>query len=78
MDRDIAVAQSIMNQPLGPLRQSQARIAELEAKVAQADFYIIQALENAQDYDDLRTKVRTAHATLKEAMKGECELVRFA
>lgn len=78
MEHDANLVHAMINQPLGLLREAQARVARLEAKVAQADFYLAEALDHARDADDMRMKLMTVHATLKEAMKGESELMRLA
>jgi uncharacterized protein involved in exopolysaccharide biosynthesis len=57
---------------------AQSRIAQLEAKVEQADYLIAEALEFAVDYEDMLRKMQMAQKTLKEALGPERDLMRVA
>jgi hypothetical protein len=48
----------------------QERVAHLEAKLAQADRYIVNALESSVGFEDMSRKLRAAHAMLKEALRS--------
>jgi hypothetical protein len=65
------------NQP-AELFDAHTRIARLEAKVAQADYMLAEALESSAGYDDMLQKMQMVHQTLKEALGQDRELMRFS
>ncbi len=65
------------NQP-ADLFNAQSRIARLEAKVEQADYFLAEALDSAVDYEDMIRKLQMAQKTLKEALGRESDLKRIA
>jgi hypothetical protein len=65
------------NQPI-ELFDAQSRIARLEAKVAQADYLLTEALNSSVGYEDMIRKLQMAQRTLKEALRHESELMRIA
>lgn len=65
------------NQPV-ELFAAQSRIARLEAKVEQADYFLTEALDSSVNYDDMIRKLQMAQSTLKEALRRESDLTRIA
>lgn len=55
---------------LDRLEEMQARIADLEAKLAQANRVIVNALDSSVSLEDMCKKLQAAHATLKEALRN--------
>ena len=55
---------------LNRLEEMQARIADLEAKLAEANRVIVNALDSSVSLEDMCKKLRAAHATLKEALRN--------
>jgi hypothetical protein len=47
----------------------QARIAHLEAALAQADRFIVNALDSSVGFEDMCRKLRSAHAALSDALR---------
>ena len=65
------------NEPVA-LRDAQTLVAQLEAQLEQADFFIVNALDSSIGYEDMCKKLRMAHATLREAMAGGSRDLRTA
>ncbi|MFT3729937.1 MAG: hypothetical protein QM780_00725 [Hyphomicrobium sp.] len=63
------------NQPV-ELFDARSRIAQLEAKVSQADYLLAEALDASTDRDDMLKKLQMAQRTLQEALGKERELMR--
>jgi hypothetical protein len=47
----------------------QARLAHLEAALAQADRFIVNALDSSIGFEDMCSKLRSAHAALRDALR---------
>jgi hypothetical protein len=65
------------NQPAA-LLEAQTRVAQLEAQLEQADYFIVNALESSVGHEDMCRKLRMAHDTLKQALKGKRNQSRVA
>ena len=65
------------NQPV-ELFEARSRIAQLEAKVEQADYLLSDALGSETDLEDLLKKMRMAQQTLKEALGQAPGMMRIA
>ena len=73
-----ALAIAVSNNQPAELSEAKSRIAQLEAKVEQADFLLAEALQSSFDYNDMIKRMRMAQKTLKEALGDQRELMRLA
>jgi hypothetical protein len=64
------------NQPV-ELFDARSRIAQLEAKIDQADYLLSEALESP-DRENMLKKLQMAQQTLKEALGKVPEMMRLA
>jgi hypothetical protein len=55
--------------PATALEDVHARLAHLEATLAQADRFIINALDSSIGFEDMCRKLRSAHAALADARR---------
>lgn len=78
MERDEELVRSMVNQPLAKMQAAEIRLAHLEAKIEQADYYIERALSNAGGREQLRGVLNVVHATLQEALESRATLQRVA
>jgi hypothetical protein len=60
------------------LLEAQTRVAQLQAKLAEADQLILNALDSSVGFEDMCTKLRRAHATLKRALADQSRLKQSA
>ncbi len=60
------------------LLEAQTRVAQLQAKLAEADQLIINALESSVGFEDMCMKLRRAHAMLKQARADQNRLKQTA
>lgn len=60
------------------LLEAQTRVAQLQAKLAEADQLILNALESSVGFEDMCTKLRRAHAMLKRALADQSRLKQSA
>jgi hypothetical protein len=60
------------------LLEAQTRVAQLQVNLAEADQLILNALESSIGFEDMCTKLRHAHAMLKQARRNQSRLKQTA
>ncbi len=68
----------VSNNEPAELFDARSRIAQLEAKLGQADYLLEKALESSDDREDMVRKMQLAQKTLKEALGQNSDLMTFA